>query len=69
MKSFGIEIAYTNLAQTGTMQLRKIARAMHVTNVNARQREELILAIMARHNECLRDRGTEYLNGQQLMLF
>ena len=61
MKSFDITTNFTSLSHAGTMQLRKIAKAMHVNNSSKLQRDELIHAIMAKNNE--------HLNEQQMVLF
>lgn len=50
-----------SLSKAGTMQLRTIARTIHVTNYSKLKRQELIFAIIAKKEE--------FIKGSQMELF
>ena len=50
-----------SLSKAGTMQLRKIARTIHVKHYSKLKRQELIFAIIAKKEE--------FIKGSQLELF
>jgi len=60
MKSFDIAANIKSLSAAGMMQLRKIAKIMHIKYYSKLHRDELILAIIAKKDE-LRQRQQQEL--------
>jgi len=61
MDASEIKADVLSLSKAGTMQLRKIARTIHVKNYSKLKHQELIFAIIAKKEE--------FIKGRQLELF